>query len=92
MASRKRNVLSLAERMKVIERSENGESCLSIARSLDVGKTQIQLIIKDKESVKLRWESGESGERKTSKLRASALTDLDERVWQWFDCFLFLKL
>ena len=67
-----------------MERNERGESCLAIARSLGKGKTQIQSIIEEKEAVKRRWESGESGERKTSKLFETALTANDDRVWNWF--------
>lgn len=79
--SRKRKVLSLTERMKVVERSEKGESCLSIAKSLGVGKTQIQTIMADKDSVKKRWEAGENGGRKTLKIRKTAMVSVDKGVF-----------
>ena len=80
----KRKVLSLLERVKVVERSDKGESCLAIARSLSVGKTQIQSIVREKESIKRRWQAGESGERKTSKIKKTALATTDDGVWNWF--------
>ena len=84
VSSRKRKVLTLAERVKVIERSSRGESAVSIAKSINVGKTQIQSILIDKDSILARWESGESGDRKLSKIRKTTYTDIDEQVWQWF--------
>ena len=77
-AKAKRTALSLYDRVNVVERNERGESCLAIARSLGVGKTQIQSIIEEKEAVKRRWENGESGERKTSKILKTVLTAIDD--------------
>ena len=74
VSSRKRKVLTLAERVKVIERSSRGESAVSIAKSINVGKTQIQSILIDKDSILARWESGESGDRKLSKIRKTTYT------------------
>ena len=50
-----RKILTLEERIKVVERNEKGESCPSIADSMGVGKTQIQSIIRERESLKNRW-------------------------------------
>ena len=80
----KQKVLSLLERVKIVERSDKGESCLAIARSLGVGKTRIQSIIREKESIKRRWQAGESGEGKTSKIKKTALATIDDGVWNWF--------
>ena len=44
MAGRKRKILTLQERVKVVDRLEKGESARMIATSLAVGKTQIQAI------------------------------------------------
>ena len=46
--SQKRKFLTLEERIKVIERSDKGDAARRIAADLNVGKTQIQNIIKDK--------------------------------------------
>ena len=79
-----RKILILEERIKVVERNEKGESCPSIADSMGVGKTQIQSIIRERESLKNRWEAGEAANRKYAKLRKCAYQDLDSMVWDWF--------
>ena len=48
--------------------SKKGENAISIARSLDVGKTQIQTIIRERDSILARWENGEAGGNKFSKV------------------------
>ena len=50
-----RKVLTLSQRVNVIKRSEKGESAIAIARSLEVGKTQIQGIVRDKQLILKRW-------------------------------------
>ena len=46
--SQKRKTLTLEERIKVIERSDKGDAARRIAADFNIGKTQIQNIIKDK--------------------------------------------
>lgn len=82
--SGKRKALTKADRMKVVERHLKGETCIAIATSLQVGKTQIQSIIREKDSVLARWESGERGDRKLSKIRKTTYTVIDEQIWEWF--------
>ena len=43
--SRERKALTLQERIKETERSSRGKSAIAIAKSLEVGKTQFQMII-----------------------------------------------
>ena len=52
MAGRKRKIMTLQERVKVVDRLEKGESARMIATSLAVGKTQIQAIASDKVEIK----------------------------------------
>ncbi len=73
-SKRKRTLLNLGKRVEVVKRSKSGESAISIAKSLGVGKTQVQNIIKEKESVLARWEQGESGDRKHTKQRKCQYT------------------
>ena len=47
------------ERVKVIERNKAGESMKKIADSLGVGKTQIQSIIKNTQTILDSWENGD---------------------------------
>lgn len=61
--------MTLAERIKVIERQEKGEACTTIASSLGVGKTQIQTIISRKRELKESVERGDAAGRKLLKRR-----------------------
>lgn len=81
--SRRRKVLSLAERVRVIDRAEKGDSARSIAKALGVGKTQIQGILAKKDSVLDLWKSGKNGNIQylTSKSKNG---DLNQLVWDWF--------
>ena len=68
MSSRKRKILTLEERVKVVDRLTSGESARSIALSLGVDKTQIQSIGKEKDELKWRrwqdgWQDGENADR-----------------------------
>jgi hypothetical protein len=53
---------------------------------MSVGKTQVQQIIRDKETILKRWEEGESASRKIGKVkvRKTAYTAIDDVVWGWF--------
>lgn len=77
MSGRKRKILTLEDRVKVIDRVKKGESCRAVALSLDVGKTQIQSIIKDKETIMKEWQEGGNAERKYVKARRLLYDDLD---------------
>ena len=79
-----RKVLTLQERIIVIERSEKGESARKIATSLSVGKTQIQRVICDKELIKAEWQNGAQAQRKYIQGRRTQYSDLNERIWEWF--------
>lgn len=68
----------------MLERSDRGETAIAIAKSLEVGKTQIQTIISDKDAIRERWEKGGNAERKYAKQRKCPYGDLNERIWKWF--------
>ena len=81
---RKRKILTLGERIEVIKRSDSGETAISIAKSVNVGKTQIQGIVQDEASILERWEKGDNAERKYDKQRKCVYSDLNEIMWKWF--------
>ena len=81
---KQRVVLNLEDRYRVIERNEKGESARAIADRLGVGRTQILNILHDKESIKQRFENGESLTRKISKAKKSPNEELNELVWLWY--------
>ena len=62
----------------------DGKSCRSIALELGVAKTQIQSIVKDKDEIMKRWESGSRADAKYSKPRTASYEDIDEVMWEWF--------
>ncbi len=62
MSSRKRKVLSLKDKVSVIEKHQSGSSCRAIASVFDVGKTQVQSIIANSENIMQEWRSGARGE------------------------------
>ena len=64
-----RNALTLAERIKVIERKEKGESTKSIAAAFCVGLTQIVNIYANKQKLKEKWERGDSAKANQTKRR-----------------------
>ena len=51
MSSRKRKILTLEDHVNVVERLSKGESARSITLSLNVGKTQVQTIAKEKDDI-----------------------------------------
>ena len=81
---RKRKVLTLADRVNVIKRREKGEKAEVIAKSLEVGVTQIRSIIADKASILQRWENGEPADRKLSKVRKCTYQAVNDKVYEFF--------
>ena len=79
-----RKVLTLQERIIVIERSEKGESARKIATSLSIGKTQIQRVVCDKELIKAEWQDGAWVQRKYIPGRQTQYSNLNEQIWEWF--------
>lgn len=83
--SKKRKVLTLEQRVDVLSQFDKGQSCRSIASKLDVGKTQIQSIISNRDSIMVQWKDGSRGAaRKYLTAKRSAYTDLNNLVWEWF--------
>lgn len=80
MANRK--VLTLDDRMKVIELSKN-KSARQIASELNVGKTQIQNILKRKADLLSDFENNVSGDRKRVR-RDTGNEDVNKLAYEWF--------
>jgi hypothetical protein len=83
--SRKRKILTLEKRVDVIKRNEKGQSCRSIAAELQVGKTQIQSIIRDKDEIMKMWTTGSvNSDAKFFKVRKTTYHEIDSKLWEWF--------
>ena len=57
-AAGRRNILTLDDRVYVLKRIDNGESCRSIATAVNCGKSQISRIRSDRAAILKEWESG----------------------------------
>jgi len=69
VVSHKDKILNLEQCVDVIKQHDNGGSCRSVVRMLNVGKTQVQSILNDREKIMEMWESGENCERVSAKMR-----------------------
>ena len=84
-SSRKRKILTLEEKVKAIRLSEKGDSSRKIAVTFDVGKTQINSLIKDNQkNILTLWENGMNGDRKIVKAKRCLYPDINEAVYEWF--------
>ena len=54
----RRKILTLDDRVDVLKRIDNGESCRSIAAAVNPGKSQISRIHSDRAAILKEWESG----------------------------------
>ena len=83
--SRKIKILTPEQRIDVLEKHDKGQSCRAIAAQLNVGKTQIQSIIKDKDNLLKMWKTGScSADSKFFKNRKTTYDEIDNRMWDWF--------
>ena len=77
---KKRKILTLEQHIDVI----NKQSAQNIAKEMDVGKTQIQSIINEKEKLLSWWKDGGNWERIYVKARCTMYGDFNNLVWEWF--------
>ena len=84
MSAKKRKSLSLSDRMRVLERATNGRSARQIAKEIDVGKTQIQGIVKRKEDILRDYSSGASQGQKRRKLSRTGNELINSLTLEWF--------
>ena len=68
-ATGKSKILTLDDRVDVLKRIDNGESCRSIAAAVNCGKTQISRIRNDRAAIMKEWESGARCDLKYVKRR-----------------------
>ena len=57
-ATGKHKILTLDDRVDILKRIDNVESCRSIAAAVNCGKTQISRIRNDRAAIMKEWESG----------------------------------
>lgn len=82
---KKRKVLTLEDRMKVLDHSKKGLTAKAISALMGCGKTQVQSIVRDRESINALWQSGQGrADQKVVKRRKVCYEKLDDIVWEWF--------
>ena len=90
MASRKpetkkhRKVLVLKDRVRAIEKSQQGQSARSIALAMGVGKTQIQALLMNKDKIMEEWKSGGNTNAKQLAPNRRQYADVNELLFKWF--------
>lgn len=78
----KRNTLCLADKMKVIEYAkQNNAGTRKIAEVFKCGGTQIQLILRNQDSITRDYETNAPADRKRS--RGPQYKDIDSTVYDW---------
>lgn len=82
-ASKKRKVLTLDDKVAMIEAVSKGEKKKDVAIRFNIPPSTLSTILKSKEDVLKAVHSGScSGQRK--KLKAATYGDVDEAVFKWF--------
>ena len=80
---RKRKSLPLSDKVQVVSLSEKGTSARKIAQQFGMGKTQIQSIILNKQSILQDFEDGAPPEKKR-KMRQTGNERINELMYEWF--------
>ena len=78
---RKRKVMTLHEKIKIIRDIEGGQTQAEIGRKLNLSKTTVNTIWKNKDSIIAAFEQFSS---KTKKLRTTPHEDIDKALLKWF--------
>ena len=80
----KRNTLCLADKMKVIKYAKQNLSARTrkIAEMFECGRTQIQTILKNQESITRDYETNAPAARK--RLRGPRYDDVDSTLYDWY--------
>ena len=88
----KRNTLCLADKMKVIKYAKQNQSAgtRKIADVFNCGRSQIQTILKNQESITHDYETNAPAARKS--LHGPQYEDIDSTVYDWLDSDLCLLL
>ncbi|EDW71327.1 tigger transposable element-derived protein 3 [Drosophila virilis] len=80
----RKKVLSLKEKMEVISAyDQTNSSVRALAKRFNIGKTQAALIVRDRETIRSRWLSGENINTKRSFLNTDG-KKLDSMCYDWF--------
>ena len=82
-AGKKRKMLSLSDRIKVLEASDRSLSARKVSEYFGVGKTQIQDIVKNKEAIRLDYSEGAPLDKRQN-LRKTGNEEINSLIYEWF--------
>ena len=79
-----RKVLTIAEKINVIDAVETGKSHRCVANDFNVGRTQINQIISNKDSIKSMYSDGMNASFKYLAQCNMLYPEIDKDVWEFF--------
>ena len=84
-ASKKRKCLSLRERMEVVRYSKDnpGSGYRKIAEHYEIGRTQAQKFLQNKDAIIASYESSASPVQQ-KRIRVGKYTNVNEALWDWY--------
>ena len=83
-SKRQRKVLTLADKVRVLEDVSQGMSNRAVAEKYKVGRTQINNIVLQKDKIQLEFNEGKSANSKYLVARHLQYPDIDKGVWNFF--------
>lgn len=83
-SKRRRHVLTLADKVRVIDAVRDGLSQRGAAEKFNIGRTQVANIIASKETIYDTYTKGGKASLKYLAPRHMKHSDIDEKVWQFF--------
>lgn len=84
--NRKRNVLTMEKRIEILTKLDKGETCVSLARFYNIGKTTVTDIKKKREAIlafALKIDKGD-GMKKRKVIKRARNQDLERAMEMWF--------
>ena len=78
-----RKCLALKEKVKIIQKSDEGNSSRKLAQMFDCGKTQIVKILKQKATILESWNSNE-GTQSQKRLNVKKYVKINSLLWEWY--------
>ena len=76
--------LCMADKLRVIAAGATGMSQRQIAKQFGVSKTQVQTLLKRKDEIMSRYDSGWDNARKRTKFERKCYEEVNEILWKWY--------
>ena len=88
MSNKKRKCLSLSEKVDVIQFAKANPSfgARKIAKKFEIGRTQVQTILQNKESLLTSFETLDGPQTNLKRFRTGKFDDVNKALWDWYNC------